>query len=84
MQGKRDTIRQRTLVRACTELAWTGLGDKETILWNKQLQTDSTIPNNKPDIIIRDNGKRIWKLIDIAISGDINVDQERSQADSKT
>jgi hypothetical protein len=37
------------------------------------VQTDSTIPNNKPDIIIRDNGKRIWKLIDVAISGDINV-----------
>jgi hypothetical protein len=37
------------------------------------VQTDSTIPNNKPEIIILDNGKRIWKLIDTAISGDINV-----------
>jgi hypothetical protein len=26
-------------------------------LWNKELQPDSTIPNNKPDIIIRDNEK---------------------------
>ena len=26
-----------------------------TILWNQQIQTDRTIPNNKPDIIIRDN-----------------------------
>ena len=28
---------------------------KVTILWNQQVQTDRTIPNNKPDIIIRDN-----------------------------
>jgi hypothetical protein len=26
-----------------------------TILWNNQLRTDRTIPNNKPDIIIRHN-----------------------------
>ena len=26
-------------------------------LWNQQVQTDRTIPNNKPDIIIRDNEK---------------------------
>ena len=32
-------------------------GGKVTILWNQQAQTDRTIPNNKPDIIIRDNGK---------------------------
>jgi len=28
---------------------------KVTILWNQQARTDRTIPNNKPDIIIRDN-----------------------------
>ena len=27
-------------------------GGKVTILWNQQAQTDRTIPNNKPDIII--------------------------------
>ena len=27
------------------------------ILWNQQVQTDRTIPSNKPDIIIRDNEK---------------------------
>lgn len=30
---------------------------KVTILWNRQAQTDRTIPNNKQDIIIRDNKK---------------------------
>jgi hypothetical protein len=32
---------------------------KLTILWNQQVQTDKTIPNNKPDIIIRNNEKGI-------------------------
>jgi hypothetical protein len=37
------------------------------------VQTDRTIPSNKPDIIIRDNENRTCILIDIAISGDRNV-----------
>jgi hypothetical protein len=35
----------------------TNQGGKVTILWNQQVQTDRIIPNNKPDIIIRDNEK---------------------------
>ena len=37
------------------------------------VQIDRTIPNNKPDIIIRDNEKGTCMLIDVAISGDRNV-----------
>ena len=44
-----------------------------TILWNQQVQTDRTGPNNKPDIIIRDNEKGTCMLIAVAISGDRNV-----------
>ena len=51
----------------------TSQGGKVTILWNQQVQTDRTIPNNKPDIIIRDNEKGTCMLIDVAISGDRNV-----------
>jgi len=51
----------------------TSQGGKVTILWNQQVQTDRTIPNNKPDIIISDNGKGTCMLIDVAISGDRNV-----------
>jgi len=40
---------------------------------NLQIQTDRTIPNNKPDIIICDNEKGTCMLIDVAISGDRNV-----------
>jgi len=38
-----------------------------------QKQTDRTTPNNKPDIIIRDNEKGTCMLIDVAISGDRNM-----------
>jgi len=46
---------------------------KVTILWNQQVRTDRTIPNNKPDIIIRDNKKGTCMLIDVAIPGDSYV-----------
>jgi hypothetical protein len=51
----------------------TGQGGNVTILWNQKVQSDRTISNNKPDIIIRDNEKRACRLIDVAISGDRNV-----------
>jgi len=51
----------------------TSQGGKVTILWNQQIQTDGTIPNNKPDIIIRDNEKGTCMLIHVAISGDRNA-----------
>ena len=37
------------------------------------MQTDRTILNNKPDIIIRDNETGTCMLIDVAILGDRNV-----------
>jgi hypothetical protein len=43
------------------------------------VQTDSTIPNNKPDIIIRDNEKGRCMLIDVAISGDRNVIKKEAE-----
>ena len=53
--------------------------DKVTTLWNQQVQTDRTIPNNKPDIIIRDNEKGTCMLIDVAISGDRNVIKKEAE-----
>ena len=50
----------------------TNQGGKVIILWNQQVQTDRTIPSNKPDIITRDNEKGTCMLIDFAISGDRN------------
>jgi hypothetical protein len=51
----------------------TDQGSTVTILWNQQVQTDRTIPNNKTDIIVRDNEKGTCMLIDVAMSGDRNV-----------
>jgi hypothetical protein len=43
------------------------------------VQTDRTIHNNKPDIIIRDNEKGTCMLIDAAISGDRNVIKKEAE-----
>jgi len=52
---------------------------KVTILWNQQVQTDRTITNNKPDIIICDNENGTCMLIDVAISGDRNVIKKEAE-----
>ena len=54
-------------------------GGKVTILWNKQVQTDRAIPNNKPDIIIRDNEKITCMLIYVAIPEDRNVIKKETE-----
>ena len=50
-----------------------------TILQNQQVQTDRTVPNNKPDIIIRDNENGTCTLIHVAISGDTNVIKKEAE-----
>jgi len=57
----------------------TNQGGKVTILWNKQVQTDRAIPNNKPDIIIRDNEKITCMLIYVAIPEDRNVIKKETE-----
>jgi hypothetical protein len=49
------------------------------IIINQQVQTDRTIPNNKPDIVTRDNEKGTCMLIDVAIPGDGNVMQKEAE-----
>jgi len=57
----------------------TSQGYKVTILCNQQVQTDRTIPNNKPDIIISVNEKGTCMLIDVANSGDRNVIKKEAE-----
>jgi len=57
----------------------TSQAGKVTILWNKQVQTDRTIPNNKPHITIRDNGKGTCMLIDVVILVDRNVIKKEAE-----
>ena len=48
-------------------------------MWNQQVQTDRTVPNNKPDIIIRDDEKGTCMLMDVAILGDRNVIKKEAE-----
>jgi hypothetical protein len=57
----------------------TGQTGNVTLLWNQQIQTDRTNPNNKPDIIIRGNEKKTCMLIDVAISGDRNMIKKEAE-----
>jgi len=57
----------------------TSQGGKANILWHQQVQTDRTIPNNKPDIIIRVNEKGTCMLIDVAISVEWNVIKKEAE-----
>ena len=57
----------------------TSQGGKVNILWKQQVQTDRIIPNNKAHVIIRDNEKGTYMLIDIAISGDRNVIKKEAE-----
>jgi hypothetical protein len=52
---------------------------KVTILWDQQVRTNRTIPNNKPDVIIRDNKKGTCMLIDTVIPGDRNVIKKEAE-----
>jgi hypothetical protein len=73
MQGNRGTIGQKHWYEHVPKSVETSQGGKVTILWNQKIQTDRTIPNNKPGIIIHNSEKGTCMLIDIAISGDRNV-----------
>src|SRR5215470_12591883 len=74
-----DTVGKKHWYEHVPKSVETGQGGNVTILWNQQVQTDRTIPNNKPDIIIRDNEKRTCMLIDVAIPGDRNVIKKEAE-----
>jgi hypothetical protein len=48
-------------------------------VWNKKLQTDTTVPSDKPDIIIRGNEKGTCMLIDVVIWVDRNVTRKEAE-----
>jgi hypothetical protein len=48
-------------------------GGKAVILWNQQAQNGRTVPNSKPNIMIRDNEERACMLVDVDTSGTGNV-----------
>ena len=80
MQGNRGTIeKKKHWYEHVPKSVQTSQRGKVTISWNQQVQTDRTIPNNKPDIIIRDNEEGTCMLIDVVISGDRNVIKKEAE-----
>jgi hypothetical protein len=72
-EGNKGKIIQQTLVDHLPKSVRTSHEGTVTILWYQQERTDRTIPNNKPDIIIRGDKKGSYMLTDVAIPGDRNV-----------
>jgi hypothetical protein len=56
----------------------TGGDLKITILWNKQVRRDGTIPNNKADVLIR-NKNGTCLLINVATPTDRNVIKKEAE-----
>ena len=56
---------------------------KVAVLWNQQVQTDRTTPNNKVNNIMHDDEKGTCMIIDVAISGDRNVIKKEAENISK-
>ena len=79
MQGNKGATGQKTLVQTCTKISSNKSRRQGDILWNQQVKTDRTAPNNKPDNIIRDNEKGRCMLIDVAIPGDRNMFKKESE-----
>jgi hypothetical protein len=79
MQGNRGTIRSKNWYEHVPKSGETSRGGKVNILWNQQIQTDRTIPNNKPDIVLHDYEKETCMLLDVAIPGDRNVIQKEDE-----
>jgi hypothetical protein len=52
---------------------------EETVLWNQQVQTDRTIPDSKPDIILFGKEKGTCMLILVAMSGDRNAIKKEAE-----
>jgi hypothetical protein len=52
MQGNRGTIGQKHWYESISKSIEASQEGKVTILWNQQVQTDRTLSNNKPDIIL--------------------------------
>ena len=72
-------LRKKHWYEHVPKLIETRQAGKVTILWNQQVQTDGTVPSNKPDIIIHDNEKGTCMLIDVAVLGGRNVIKKETE-----
>ena len=57
--------------------------DAHKLLWNFDIQTDYQISARTPDLIIIKKKKRIWKIVDFAVSVDHRIKLKESQKKEK-
>ena len=50
-----------------------------TLIWDTAVQTDYTIPSNRPDIIVKNQLERTCLLIDVSVPSDRNIYAKRSE-----
>jgi hypothetical protein len=62
MQGKRGKLDNEHRYERVPKLVEASSEGKVTVLWNQQVQTVRTIPDNKPDTVIPENGKGTCRL----------------------
>ena len=83
MSGNRDEIGNKYYYDHVPKSVETSHEGKVAILWNQQVRTDRTVPNNKPDIIIRDNAQGTCVLTDVAIPADRNAIKKEAEKNSE-
>ena len=57
--------------------------DRHKLLWDFNIQTDQLIPARRPDLIIINKKKRIFKVVDFAVSGDHRINLKESEKRDK-
>ncbi|KAL1447392.1 hypothetical protein WDU94_012405 [Cyamophila willieti] len=53
--------------------------DEVVVLYDQSIQTDRTIPCNRPDIVIKNKKKKECLLIDVSVPADMNVDKKENE-----
>jgi len=67
MHGNKVKLENEHWHEHVPKLVETRLAGEVIILCNPKLHNDRTIPNNKPDTVIRNNEEETCVLIDVAI-----------------
>ena len=57
--------------------------DSHKLLWDFNIQTDHLIPARRPDLIIINKTKRIWKIVDFAVPADHRKKLKESEKKDK-
>ena len=57
--------------------------DSHKLLWDFNIQTDHLIPSRRPDLIIINKRKRIYKIVDFAVPADHRINLKEGARELK-